>query len=83
VILLAAVAIAFNETVRWLEARCSASERDELRRGKSRRRHRGCGALVYAGREGQMPALEDIALTVGAGRFVVIVGPSGCGRPRC
>ena len=27
-----------------------------------------------------MPALEDIALTVGAGRFVVIVGPSGCGK---
>ena len=35
---------------------------------------------VYAGREGQVPALEDIALTVGAGRFVVIVGPSGCGK---
>ena len=29
---------------------------------------------VYAGREGQVPALEDIALTVGAGRFVVIEG---------
>ena len=27
-----------------------------------------------------VPALEDIALTVGAGRFVVIVGPSGCGK---
>jgi ABC-type glutathione transport system ATPase component len=35
---------------------------------------------VYVGREGQVPALEDIALTVGAGRFVVIVGPSGCGK---
>ena len=35
---------------------------------------------VYAGREGNVPALEDIALTVGAGRFVVIVGPSGCGK---
>jgi NitT/TauT family transport system ATP-binding protein len=35
---------------------------------------------TYDGREGQVPALEDISLTVGAGRFVVIVGPSGCGK---
>jgi NitT/TauT family transport system ATP-binding protein len=35
---------------------------------------------IYAGREGQVPALQDISLTVGAGRFVVIVGPSGCGK---
>ena len=35
---------------------------------------------VYAGRDGNVPALSDIALTVGAGRFVVIVGPSGCGK---
>ncbi|HWE19381.1 MAG TPA: ABC transporter ATP-binding protein [Hyphomicrobiaceae bacterium] len=35
---------------------------------------------VYTGREGQVPALEDISLTVDAGRFVVIVGPSGCGK---
>jgi NitT/TauT family transport system ATP-binding protein len=35
---------------------------------------------VYEGREGKVVALEDIALTVGAGRFVVIVGPSGCGK---
>jgi len=35
---------------------------------------------VYEGRDGTVPALEDIALTVGAGRFVVIVGPSGCGK---
>jgi NitT/TauT family transport system ATP-binding protein len=35
---------------------------------------------TYAGREGRVPALEDISLTVGAGRFVVIVGPSGCGK---
>src|SRR4029077_12492371 len=32
------------------------------------------------GREGAVPALQDIAMTVGAGRFVVIVGPSGCGK---
>src|SRR5215470_18813630 len=35
---------------------------------------------VYVTREGTVPALEDIALTVGTGRFVVIVGPSGCGK---
>src|SRR3954470_5411404 len=35
---------------------------------------------TYAGREGQVPALQDISMTVGAGRFVVIVGPSGCGK---
>ena len=27
-----------------------------------------------------MPALQDISMTVGAGRFVVLVGPSGCGK---
>jgi len=37
-------------------------------------------AHVYAGREGEVPALQDIAMTVAAGRFVVIVGPSGCGK---
>jgi NitT/TauT family transport system ATP-binding protein len=35
---------------------------------------------TYAGREGQVPALRDISMTVGAGRFVVLVGPSGCGK---
>jgi NitT/TauT family transport system ATP-binding protein len=35
---------------------------------------------VYAGAGGGVPALEDISLTVGVGRFVVIVGPSGCGK---
>ena len=35
---------------------------------------------IYAGREGAVPALTDISMTVGAGRFVVIVGPSGCGK---
>jgi NitT/TauT family transport system ATP-binding protein len=35
---------------------------------------------VYAGRDGAVPALQDIELTVPAGRFVVIVGPSGCGK---
>jgi NitT/TauT family transport system ATP-binding protein len=35
---------------------------------------------IYAGHEANVPALSDIAMTVGAGRFVVIVGPSGCGK---
>jgi NitT/TauT family transport system ATP-binding protein len=35
---------------------------------------------VYAGRDGEVPALADINLTVPTGRFVVIVGPSGCGK---
>src|SRR3954466_5105876 len=35
---------------------------------------------IYAGRDREVPALTDISMTVGAGRFVVIVGPSGCGK---
>ena len=35
---------------------------------------------VYAGSEGTVPALQDIGMSVGEGRFVVIVGPSGCGK---
>jgi NitT/TauT family transport system ATP-binding protein len=35
---------------------------------------------IYDGRDGQVPALQDIALSVGAGKFTVIVGPSGCGK---
>jgi NitT/TauT family transport system ATP-binding protein len=35
---------------------------------------------VYAGRDGGVPALENISMRVPAGRFVVIVGPSGCGK---
>jgi NitT/TauT family transport system ATP-binding protein len=35
---------------------------------------------VYAGPDGGVPALVDISMTVGVGRFVVIVGPSGCGK---
>jgi NitT/TauT family transport system ATP-binding protein len=35
---------------------------------------------VYAGPDGGVPALVDINMSVGKGRFVVIVGPSGCGK---
>ncbi|HLX81706.1 MAG TPA: ABC transporter ATP-binding protein [Burkholderiales bacterium] len=35
---------------------------------------------VYGGAEGAVAALEDVSLSVAAGRFTVIVGPSGCGK---
>ncbi|MBL6454648.1 ABC transporter ATP-binding protein [Belnapia sp. T6] len=35
---------------------------------------------AYATRQGPVQALENVALTVGQGRFTVIVGPSGCGK---
>jgi len=35
---------------------------------------------VYDGPDGGVPALQDISMSVGIGRFVVIVGPSGCGK---
>jgi NitT/TauT family transport system ATP-binding protein len=35
---------------------------------------------IYAGPDGGVPALADIDMSVGKGRFVVIVGPSGCGK---
>ena len=35
---------------------------------------------VYQGRDGAVPALAGIDLSVGHGRFTVIVGPSGCGK---
>ena len=35
---------------------------------------------VYAGADGGVAALVDITMSVGQGRFVVIVGPSGCGK---
>jgi NitT/TauT family transport system ATP-binding protein len=35
---------------------------------------------IYAGREGAVPALDDIGFVAQPGRFIVIVGPSGCGK---
>ena len=35
---------------------------------------------TYAGREGAVPALDDIEFAAAAGRFLVLVGPSGCGK---
>ena len=35
---------------------------------------------VYAATEGDVPALSNVSMSVGKGRFVVIVGPSGCGK---
>ncbi len=35
---------------------------------------------VYDGPDGGVPALQDITMSVGSGRFIVVVGPSGCGK---
>ncbi len=35
---------------------------------------------TYSGREGAVPALQDIGFAAEAGRFLVVVGPSGCGK---
>ena len=51
----------------------------ELTGGKAAVEVRGL-SHVYAGRDGAVPALQDIDMNVPAGRFVVIVGPSGCGK---
>ncbi len=37
-------------------------------------------AAVYPGRNGPVPVFENLSLTVGAGRFVVALGASGCGK---
>lgn len=35
---------------------------------------------IYHTRQGQLPALDGVGLTVAKGEFVAIVGPSGCGK---
>lgn len=37
-------------------------------------------AAVYPGRNGPVAIFENLSLTVGAGRFVVVLGASGCGK---
>lgn len=39
--------------------------------------------FAYHQAEGETPALSDISFTLEAGHFLAIVGPSGCGNPRC
>lgn len=29
------------------------------------------------------PVLEDVSLQIASGQLVVVLGPSGCGKPRC
>ena len=38
---------------------------------------------VYAGADGGVPALQDISMSVGTGRFVVSSARAAAARPRC
>ena len=74
VILLAAVAIAFNETgalpgdpMQHMANVTPLHSRPARRRSRSR----NVEPRSMPGREGGVPALDDISMTVGAGRFVV------------
>ena len=40
-------------------------------------------ALTYQAPDGEVAALRDVTFGVADGEFVSIVGPSGCGNPRC
>ena len=37
----------------------------------------------YHNTEGETPALKDLSFFLKKGEFISIVGPSGCGNPRC
>lgn len=39
--------------------------------------------LTYQAKNGEVNAFEDISFAVEEGEFLSIVGPSGCGKPRC
>jgi NitT/TauT family transport system ATP-binding protein len=39
-------------------------------------------AKTYRSRDGEVPSLRPLDLAVHNGEFLVIVGPSGCGRRR-
>ena len=38
---------------------------------------------AYHSMQGETPALQNIHFTVCKGDFIAVVGPSGCGKPRC
>ncbi len=37
-------------------------------------------SVIFQGKAGTVPAIQDLSMSVGQGEFVAIVGPSGCGK---
>jgi ABC-type proline/glycine betaine transport system permease subunit len=85
VILIAAIAIAFNELVRWVETRCSHGERDAAQACRcARRRDRGRECRhIYARPRREVPALQDISLEVKPGASSCSSARAAAARPRC
>ena len=82
VVMVAAIAMTFNELVRWVETRCShwRTWPPQARRAYRRDRGEECRAgLPFLFRR-KWSLLRTFRWDVKPGRFVVLVGPSGCGK---